>query len=94
MVPTAAFVDIVRDRLGERAAYHVGTVLPEHIRLGIASLCEYALVFTGRRFNVSDRRRYVLDMRHCVNTPGVLSLFFDWTGVWMGGGGWAGDEDF
>ena len=75
------FVDIVRDRLGDRAAYHVGTVLPPHIRSSIAEVCEWALVFQGRRFTVADRRRYVLDIRNSVTVPGAMSLFFDWTGV-------------
>ena len=43
-----AFVETVRDRLGDRAAHHVSAVLPPHVRRMLAAGCDRAMVYVGR----------------------------------------------
>lgn len=75
-----AFLRIVHDRLGERAAHHLQCVLPPRVMAAVVTTCSRALVYPGKHWTVPDRRAFVNEMRHAVTAPGVLSIFFDWSG--------------
>ena len=75
-----AFVETVRDRLGDRAAHHVSAVLPPHVRRMLAAGCDRAMVYVGRHWTVPDRRKYVTEIRNAITAKGALSIFFSWSG--------------
>ena len=74
------FLRNVHDRLGERAAHHLSNVLPPRVMTAVVTTCARALVYPGNHWMVPDRRSFVNEMRHAITAPGVLSMFFDWSG--------------
>ena len=78
--PASVFFQCVHDRLGERAAHHLSKVLPQRVMTTVVASCDRALVYPGKHWMVPDRRAFVNEMRHAITAPGVLSIFFDWSG--------------